>query len=99
MSVSHYDLIIVGGGIPGLTLACGLRGAGLSIAVIEVQAEAQVGDRLRAYALSPLSAKIFRAVGIWEQIAPAIAHFPQVVLSDADYPHRVVFTPEEIDYD
>lgn len=39
MSDFTYDLIIVGGGIPGLTLACGLRGAGLRVAVIEAQAE------------------------------------------------------------
>ena len=96
MSVSHYDLIIIGGGIPGLTLACGLRGAGLRIAVVEAQAAAQVSHHPRAYALSPLSAKIFNAIGIWEQIAPAITHFPQVVLSDADYPHRVIFTPADI---
>ena len=97
MSGFTYDLIIVGGGIPGLTLACGLRGSGLRIAVIEAQSEQAVNERPRAYALSPLSARIFRAVGIWDQVAPAISHFPQVVLSDADYPHRVVFTPADLD--
>lgn len=96
MTVSTYDLIIVGGGIPGLTLACGLRGAGLRIAVVEAQSAAQVSDRPRAYALSPLSAQIFQAVGVWEQLAPAMTHFPQVVLSDADCPHRVVFTPADV---
>lgn len=96
MTVPTYNLIIVGGGIPGLTLACGLRGAGLRIAVVEAQSAAQVSDRPRAYALSPLSAKIFQAVGVWEQLAPAITHFPQVILSDADCPHRVVFTPEDV---
>ena len=56
MSESHYDLIIIGGGIPGLTLACVLRGAGLRIAVVEAQAAAHVSHHPRAYALSPLSA-------------------------------------------
>lgn len=96
MSGFTYDLIIVGGGIPGLTLACGLRGAGLRVAVIEAQSEQTVDERPRAYALSPLSARIFRNIGIWEQIAPAIAHFPRVVLSDANYPHRVVFRPADV---
>jgi 2-octaprenyl-6-methoxyphenol hydroxylase len=99
MSDFTYDLIIVGGGIPGLTLACGLRGAGLRVAVIEAQSEQAVDERPRAYALSPLSARIFRAIGIWEQIAPAITHFPQVVLSDADYSHQVVFTPADLGED
>ncbi|MEM6436139.1 MAG: FAD-dependent hydroxylase [Cyanobacteria bacterium P01_D01_bin.115] len=96
MSLSDYDVIIVGGGIPGLTLACGLIGSGLRIAVIEARSEAQVSDRPHAYALSPLSAKIFSSIGLWEQIAPAITHFSQVALSDADYPHRVIFTPADI---
>lgn len=96
MSTSHFDLIIVGGGISSLTLAGGLRGSGLRIAVIEAQSEAAVGDRPRAYALSPLSAQIFRSLGIWEQISPAITHFPKVILSDADYPHQVEFTPADL---
>jgi 2-octaprenyl-6-methoxyphenol hydroxylase len=73
-----------------------LRSSGLRIAVIEAQSAQQVADRPRAYALSPLSARIFQVIGIWEQIAPAIAHFPQVILADADYPHRVVFTPADL---
>ncbi|MGD1901219.1 MAG: FAD-dependent hydroxylase [Geitlerinemataceae cyanobacterium] len=96
MSEFTYDLIIVGGGIPGLTLACGLRESGLRVAVIEAQPEDRVDDRPRAYALSPLSAKVFRSVGVWEQIAPGICHFPQVLLSDADYAHKIAFVPEDI---
>lgn len=96
MSLSNYDLIIVGGGIPGMTLAFGLRQTGLRVAVVEAQSEQQAADRPRAYALSPLSANIFRTMGLWEYIAPAICHFPRVVLSDADYPHRVEFTLKDL---
>lgn len=96
MSELTYDLIIVGGGIPGLTLACGLRDSGLRVAVIEAQAEDRVDDRPRAYALSPLSAKVFQTVGIWDRVAPDISHFPRVVLSDADYAHRIMFAPEDL---
>ncbi|MEM6351956.1 MAG: FAD-dependent hydroxylase [Cyanobacteria bacterium P01_D01_bin.14] len=96
MSGFTYDLIIVGGGIPGLTLACGLRESGLRVAVLEAQSEQAVRERSRAYALSPLSAKIFQSVGVWNAIAPAITHFSKVVLSDADYPHRVAFPPADI---
>ena len=96
MSELTYDLIIVGGGIPGLTLTCGLRDSGLRVAVIEAQAENRVDDRPRAYALSPLSAKVFQTVGIWDRVAPDISHFPRVVLSDADYAHRIMFAPEDL---
>jgi 2-octaprenyl-6-methoxyphenol hydroxylase len=94
-NVTH-DVVIVGGGIVGLVLACGLQSSGLQIAIIEAKTSQQVADRPRAYALSPQSAQIFRALGVWEQIAPAIAHFPKVVLSDADYPHCVEFLPDDI---
>jgi 2-octaprenyl-6-methoxyphenol hydroxylase len=91
-----YDIVIVGGGIVGLVLACGLQSSGLQIAIIDAKTPQQIADRPRAYALSPQSAQIFRALGLWEQIAPAIAHFPKVVLSDADYPHYVEFLPDDI---
>jgi len=91
-----YDVVIVGGSIVGLMLACGLQSSGLRIAIVEAKTPQQAAERPRAYALSPQSAHIFRALGLWEQIAPAIAHFPKVVLSDADYPHHVEFLPDDI---
>jgi 2-octaprenyl-6-methoxyphenol hydroxylase len=92
--MSSYDVVIVGGGIAGLTLACGLRSSSLNIAIIEAQSAPE--KRPRAYALSPMSARIFQDLGLWEQLAPAIAHFSKVVLSDADYPHCVKFLPGDI---
>ncbi|WP_448533038.1 FAD-dependent monooxygenase [Parathermosynechococcus lividus] len=67
-----YDIVIVGGGIVGLVLACGLLSSDLQIAIIEEKAPQQVAERPRAYALSPRSAHIFRALGVWEQIAPVV---------------------------
>ncbi|MEH2454747.1 FAD-dependent oxidoreductase [Nostoc sp.] len=102
-SLVNCDVVIVGGGISGLTLACGLQSLGLQILVVEAQQEQQATERClrrasptRAYALSPLTSKIFRDLGLWEQIAPKISHFLRVLLSDADYPHRVEFCPKDL---
>jgi 2-octaprenyl-6-methoxyphenol hydroxylase len=92
----NYDVVIVGGGISGLTLACGLRSSGLRIVVVEAQQQQQATQRSRAYALSPMTSKIFRDLGLWEQIGPKISHFSRVLLSDADYPHRVEFCPKDL---
>jgi len=91
-----YDVIIVGGGISGLTLACALRGSGLRLAIVEAQSAEAVRQRPLAYALSPLSAHIFQTIGVWEALAPHITPFAQVILTDADAPQRVMFRPEDV---
>ncbi|WP_346289895.1 FAD-dependent hydroxylase [Sphaerothrix gracilis] len=90
------DVAIVGGGIVGLTLACALQDSGLSVTVIEAQSWAQAAGRSRAYAMSPLSGRIFAGLGLWEQIAPHITHFECVRLSDANYPRAVEFLPTDL---
>ncbi|MEO0455347.1 MAG: FAD-dependent hydroxylase [Cyanobacteria bacterium P01_A01_bin.114] len=79
-----YDVVIVGGGIVGLTLACALRKSDISVAIIEAQAPEQTAARPRAYAFSPMSAKVFQALGLWEQVGPNITHFQRVRMSDGD---------------
>jgi 2-octaprenyl-6-methoxyphenol hydroxylase len=92
----HYDVVIVGGGIVGLTLASALRRAGLSLAVIEAQTPAQAASRPRAYAFSPTSAEIFQQLGLWQQVSPHLTHFQKVQLSDGDHPTVVTFESEDL---
>jgi 2-octaprenyl-6-methoxyphenol hydroxylase len=87
------DVAIVGGGIVGLTLAVALRSSGMSVAVIEAQTCAGAASRRRAYAFSLTSADIFKGLGLWPYIEPAISHYHQVRLSDADHHQVVTFTP------
>ncbi|MBD6620769.1 FAD-dependent hydroxylase [Komarekiella sp. 'clone 1'] len=96
MDLTNCDVVIVGGGISGLTLACGLQSSGLRILVVEAQQQQQAIERARAYALSPMTSKIFCDLGLWSQIAPKISHFSRVLLSDTDYPHRVEFCPKDL---
>ena len=92
----HYDLIIVGGGIVGLTLASALRSSGLSLAIIEAQPPEQAASRERAYAFSLTSGEIFKKLGLWSAVSPRITHFERVCLSDADFPTTVNFRPENL---
>ncbi|MFB2982687.1 FAD-dependent hydroxylase [Microseira sp. BLCC-F43] len=91
-----YDLAIVGGGIIGLTLACALKDSGLSILLIEAQAESAAVAKGRAYVISLLSGRIFAGIGVWDEILPQISTFGQISLSDADYDKVVYFEPQEL---
>ena len=91
----NYDVVIVGGGIVGLTLACGLRQTDLRVAVIEAQTAQQAAGRQRAYAFSPVSARILQGLGLWDEVGPQLTHFRRVKLSDANYRKALTFRPED----
>lgn len=71
-----FDLVIVGGGLAGLSLACALRDARLKIALVENHApKPATGWDARIYAISPANADFLREIGAWkhldaERIAP-----------------------------
>ncbi|NEO25663.1 MAG: FAD-dependent hydroxylase, partial [Kamptonema sp. SIO4C4] len=95
-SALDCDLIIVGGGITGATLACALKESGLRITLIEARPLDVVAAKRQAYALTLLSGRIFAGLGVWEDILPQITRFQQIRLSDADYPHIVNFHPQDL---
>lgn len=68
---THYDLIIVGGGMAGASLAIALSGQGLSMALVEaaipeVTSVPNYDDR--AIALAWGSSRIFDSLGVWQDI-------------------------------
>ena len=72
-SDSTYDLVIVGGGLIGGSLACALAGTGLRVALVEaVAADAPLQPSYdeRVIALSWGSRRIFEGIGLWAGIAP-----------------------------
>lgn len=74
-----FDVIIVGGGLAGLSLACALRDTRLKIALVENQPPLRpAGWDTRVYAISPANADFLKAIGVWkhldtERIAPIYA--------------------------
>ncbi|MEL7330319.1 MAG: FAD-dependent hydroxylase [Cyanobacteria bacterium J06559_1] len=94
-STREYDVVVVGGGIVGLTLACGLCSTDLRVAVIESQSVQQAASRARAYAFSPVSARILDGLGLWDEVGPQLTHFQRVKLSDSDYQKALTFRPED----
>lgn len=72
----QFDLVIVGGGLAGLSLACALRDTRLKIALVENRAPSQPsGWDARVYAISPANSDFLDRIGSWkhldaERIAP-----------------------------
>ncbi|OCQ90085.1 2-octaprenyl-6-methoxyphenyl hydroxylase [Nostoc sp. MBR 210] len=91
-----YDLVIVGGGIVGLTLAAALKDSGLNILLIEAKVTSASVAKGQAYAVHLLSALIYQGIGVWDKILPHIAKYRHVRLSDADYPDVVEFDAADI---
>jgi 2-octaprenyl-3-methyl-6-methoxy-1,4-benzoquinol hydroxylase len=66
----HYDVIIVGGGMVGAALGCGLGGSALKVAVLEDAPPPEFSSEqphdLRVSAISIASASVIKTVGAWQ---------------------------------
>ncbi len=79
------DLVIIGGGLVGASLAVALAETGLRITVVEATAAdtpAHPSYDERVIALSLGSARIFQGMGLWSEIAPDAAPIQHVHVSD-----------------
>ncbi len=83
---TDFDLVIVGGGMVGASLACALRDSGLKIAVVEVvplTAAAQPSFDDRSIALAHGGRRIFETMGVWAAIdQPGVAPIEHIHVSD-----------------
>ncbi|NQY51098.1 MAG: 2-octaprenyl-6-methoxyphenyl hydroxylase [Piscirickettsiaceae bacterium] len=69
---TDYDLVIVGGGIIGASLAVALKNSPLRIAIIEAisdKSNQQPSYDDRGIALSYCSQRIYEAIGLWDKFA------------------------------
>lgn len=71
---NSFDVVIIGGGLVGLSLARALAGSGLTLALVEPQPPAPRPTGAdwdsRVYALSPGSAAFLEGCGAWQQLPP-----------------------------
>jgi 2-octaprenyl-6-methoxyphenol hydroxylase len=88
-SAERAEVLIVGGGLVGLTLGCALGGAGLRVVVVDrddpatMLAEAFDG---RASALAFATQRALAAIGVWEGMAAEAQPILEIRVSDADSP-------------
>ena len=67
--MQQFDLIIVGGGLAGASLAVALRDTPLRVALVESQAPTRPdGWDARVYAISPANAAFLERIGAWKHL-------------------------------
>jgi len=101
--VQSVDVAIVGGGMVGLAVACGLQGSGLRVAVLEQNAPVALSDNappeLRVSAINAASEKLLTRLGVWSEI---VAHrascYHGMEVWDKDSFGRITFNDESMGY-
>ena len=92
----HYDVIIVGGGIVGLTLALLLANSDKRIALLDNKAKVESFNReqydVRVSALIPASVKLFEQLSVWDDMmALRVSPFTHMHVWDGDGRGKIEF--------
>ena len=80
-----YDVVIVGAGMVGASLACAIAPTNLSIALIEpvlFNDDQQPSYDDRGISLSPSSKRILEHIGIWQSIYPNATPIKKIHISN-----------------
>ena len=83
--MTQYDVIIIGGGMVGASLACALSGQGLRIALVEAvetETRGEAGYDDRAIALAYGTRRIFGGLQLWDSLESAATPIHQIHVSD-----------------
>jgi 2-octaprenylphenol hydroxylase len=99
--MQKFDVIIIGGGVVGLTQACLLAQQKLSVVVIDQQpaptADLKYPYDIRVNAIHHASQAIFNALGVWQLLtARRVSSYSHMRVSDAQSPAQIEFASSDI---
>ncbi len=93
------QIVIVGGGIVGLTLGAALGRAGVRTTVVDHEPVAAMLDQAfdgRVSAIAPASRAVFDGLGIWDRLAGDAQPIEEIRVSDGDSPLFAHYDRDEV---
>jgi 2-octaprenyl-6-methoxyphenol hydroxylase len=99
---NRYDVIVVGGGLVGASLACALGPLGLRVALLEAvafRAASQPSYDDRTLALSASSCRILEGIGVWPAVQANATAIRAIHVRELDRPGHVVMDPADLGLD
>lgn len=100
MNEQQADVVILGGGLVGMTLAIGLAKAGITSHVVDNSdpaAQTAEGFDGRASAISTASWNLYTNLGMADELAPKGCPIDAIAVTDAMKPGRIDFKPGDGD--
>lgn len=91
-----YDVIIVGGNLSGLTMACLLGQEGIKVACIDQADPKKKVEDLRTTAISYGSSQILDRAGIWQNMLKKANPIEDIQILDGDSPLLLQFLSSEV---
>jgi len=96
------DVLVIGGGMVGLTLAAALAGAGMSVAVVDEKPSAVAlgqGHDGRTSAIALGSKRALEALSLWRRMAPFAEPIREIRVSDWRSPFHLHYDHQELGRD
>ncbi len=87
--IIEAEVLIIGGGMVGLTLGCALAGAGIEVVVVDranPSAQVDAGFDGRSSAIAHGSKLALDRIGLWQGMAPDAEPIREIRVSDGDSP-------------
>jgi 2-octaprenyl-6-methoxyphenol hydroxylase len=95
----NFDLLVIGGGLTGLALACAVAGEGLRVLLVD---RASLAATLappfdgRVTAIAPGSRRLLAAIGVWPALAADAQPILDIEVGERDSPLRVHYDHRQV---
>lgn len=97
----QYDVVITGGGLAGMSLACVLGTQGIRVACVDRAVPLSIADKekgdLRTTAISYGSRQILDRAGVWQDLDAGACPIKDIHILDGDSPLLLNFLSDEVE--